>query len=634
MNTREHTWNLQILIWWIIIIAGACIVYATGISHEDLWFDESYSVAMSEHSFGQIITLAAIDNHPPLYYLLLRTVRAVLGSSEWALRTLSVAGAVALVGLGAGPVRRIFGDKTAFIYAAVTIFTPGILIYAHEARMYTLAIFTVTASALYGYLAVQHNRTSDWVYFGLASLAAAYLHYYGLMAAFFTHLFILLWIFFKKRAYLKAYIFAGGAVLAGYLPWLAIFIKQIKDTARAFWIPPVNTQAILESFHTPFAYKYFFPDTYPVMSAALLFSLAMIISGIIIAKMKKRESELMFSLFLLFVNLCALITPIVISRILTPVFLPRYTIVYAGLFLLLLSSGISLLPAKPLQLTAVGIFALLNAFTIKDVYTQQFNGPIKEMSIDHQGEIQPGDLIITSDSFSMGPMLYYFPEAVHYHSVNDTESQWERIFIPFADHLQDEDNLDELLSAHQSFWYITSNAGFSKNVRTILKAKDGWEETIESKTYSDPFSLFAFTVSKYEYTGRESERQQGTLNVHITGLRPVGYIYFSLYDHGPLSRTAPIYRWGEGPVTGDEMLYTFDGLEYGEYVLVVAHDENDNRIHDFDSDGLLPIEGTFVLNMDVGGGLEDFIFEDLKFSFDEPEQTIEAEMQYPPFGRK
>jgi hypothetical protein len=52
--------------------------------------------------------------------------------------------------------------------------------------MYTLAILAVTASALYGYLAVQHNHTRDWVCFGLASLAAAYLHYYGLMAAFYT----------------------------------------------------------------------------------------------------------------------------------------------------------------------------------------------------------------------------------------------------------------------------------------------------------------------------------------------------------------------------------------------------------------------------------------------------------------
>jgi hypothetical protein len=34
---------------------------------------------------------------------------------------------------------------------------------------------------LYGYLAAQNNKRSDWVCFGLSSLAAAYLHYYGLI---------------------------------------------------------------------------------------------------------------------------------------------------------------------------------------------------------------------------------------------------------------------------------------------------------------------------------------------------------------------------------------------------------------------------------------------------------------------
>ena len=78
----------------------ACIVYATGISHESIWYDEAYSAVMAEYSLGGIITPAPYDTHPPLYYLLLRMARVALGNSEAALRALSVVGAVALVGLG------------------------------------------------------------------------------------------------------------------------------------------------------------------------------------------------------------------------------------------------------------------------------------------------------------------------------------------------------------------------------------------------------------------------------------------------------------------------------------------------------------------------------------------------------
>ena len=193
---------------------------------------------MASHSPGEMLGLmTTADNYPPLYYLLLSAVISIFGDSVWALRLLSVLGAIGLVSLGAGPVRRTFGNRTAFIYAGVVLFNPVVLIYAHEARMYSLASFCVTASALYGYLAVKYNSRRDWVAFGLASLAAAYLHYYGLMAAFFMHLLIFLWLFFKKRETLKSYLVTAAAVIIGYLPWLVFFYRQVTMVNKGFWIP-------------------------------------------------------------------------------------------------------------------------------------------------------------------------------------------------------------------------------------------------------------------------------------------------------------------------------------------------------------------------------------------------------------
>jgi uncharacterized membrane protein len=508
MDRKKPTWDSPNLYCWIAIILVACLVYAIGITHESIWFDEAYSAVMAGHSFSQIISLTAIDKHPPLYFLLLRVVSTVLGTSDWALRTLSVAGAVALVSLGAGPVRRIFGNKTAYIYVALTIFTPGILIYAHEARMYTLAIFTVTASALYGYLAAQHNQTMDWGWFGITSLAAAYLHNYALMAVFYLYIFIFLWLLIKKRAHLKSYFFAGGIVLAGYLPWAFVLLNQIQSTKQASVIPPLSPRWIMASFHTPFAYKYLYPAVTLIMSAVVLFSIGLIISGLIVAKYKKLENELTFGMFLLLASLFTIQTPILISRIFTPVFYYRYTIVYTGLLLLLLSVSISVLPRQVLQCIAVGVFAILNIFALKDIYREQFNEPGKDVYQSLQGEVQPGDLIITTDAYTMGPMLYYFPNAEHYFYINDTEAQWEQMFTPFADRLHNEDELDELLATRQSFWYITSNAGLSKPSWVFLQDKDGWEESFQPRTYSKPFAFRSFTVEKFIYIGRENNLQQ------------------------------------------------------------------------------------------------------------------------------
>src|SRR5512141_1976805 len=180
---------------------------------------------------------------------------SIFGSSVWALRLPSVLGAIGLVSLGAGPVRRILGNRTGLIYAGVVLFTPVVLIYAHEARMYSLTTFCVTASVLYGYLAAKYNRRGDWFFFGLASLAAAYLHYYGLMAAFFIHLLIFLWLLFKKRENLRSYLITGAAVTVGYLPWLVYFYRQVTMVNKGFWIPAVTWQGILNAMLQPFAYK-------------------------------------------------------------------------------------------------------------------------------------------------------------------------------------------------------------------------------------------------------------------------------------------------------------------------------------------------------------------------------------------
>ena len=252
----------------------------------------------------QIPAQVMVDNHPPLYYILLSLLRMALGNSEWALRSLSVAGAVGLVMLGAGPVRRIFGNRNAFLYAIVVLSTPAILIYAHEARMYSLAICAVTAGALYGYLAVTENRVRDWVLFGVATLAGAYLHYYGLIAAFFLHAFVCFWLLIKRRGQLKTYLIVGAVVVVAYLPWLIVFIRQTMSAHKAFWLGPLSWDGIKVAFIQPFAYREQFPaitfaeflhDVTRSQYLALALAVILCISGLTIAWRKGAKREAGFS---------------------------------------------------------------------------------------------------------------------------------------------------------------------------------------------------------------------------------------------------------------------------------------------------------------------------------------------------
>jgi 4-amino-4-deoxy-L-arabinose transferase-like glycosyltransferase len=507
MNKATTTNLDKKIFWgWIAIIILAAVVYTVGIAHESFWYDEAYSAVIASYLPWQIPAQILVDNHPPLYYILLSLVRMVLGNSEWALRSLSVAGAVGLVALGAGPVRRIFGNRNAFLYAIVVLFTPAILIYAHEARMYSLAICAVTAGALYGYLAVTENRKRDWALFGVATLAAAYLHYYGLIAAFFMHAFVFFWLLIKQRGQLKTYLIVAWCVVAAYLPWLIVFIRQTLSAQKAFWLGPLSWDAIRVAFIQPFAYREQFPtltfaeflsDVTLTQNLAFALALILCVGGLIIAWRKGASREAGFSRLVLLTYLGVVISTMLVSLFLMPLFFSRYLLVVSGLFLLLVTLGLGMLPGKYLPWIVVGLFALLNVFTLKDIYTQYYNHPMRQLMEKLDGAIQPNDLIITSDSYSLGPAFYYWPQAVHYFQNNPYESPWGDVLKPFVPPLHYQTDLWQLLATRKTFWYITCSPCGSLPIQKVLLGASGWVPLGLPVRVVEPYSPIIFSAQKY-----------------------------------------------------------------------------------------------------------------------------------------
>lgn len=496
----------RILWGWIILIFPTAVVYAAGITHESFWYDEAYSAVIASYLPWQIPAQIMVDNHPPLYYILLSLVRMLLGNSEWALRSLSAAGAVGLVALGAGPVRRIFGSRTALLYVLVVLSTPAILIYAHEARMYTLAICAVTASALYAYLAVIENRTRDWVLFGVSTLAAAYLHYYGLIAAGFMHLLVFFWLVNKRRGQLKTYLMVGVAVFVVYLPWLIVFIRQTLSAHKAFWLGSLSWEAVEVAFIQPFANK----EQFPTLTFAeflsdvtttqyLAFTLAMIlfVIGLVFAWRKSAERDAGFGRFIFLVYLGVVVSTILVSLLFVPLFFSRYLLVVSGLFLLLVSLGMGKLPGKYLPWIAAILLAGFNFFTLKDIYTRFYNHPMRQLVEELDGAVQPGDLILTSDSYSLGPAFYYLPQAVHYHQNNPIEAQWGDVLNPLAPPLHYEKDLPELLATHKTFWYITCSSGASLPVYQVIQNAQGWMQQGAPVRVLEPDSPIFFKAQKF-----------------------------------------------------------------------------------------------------------------------------------------
>jgi hypothetical protein len=131
----------------ITIIGGWLRIYLLG--SKGLWLDETFSIWMAHHNLIDMLQwIIKIDQHPPLYYLLLHDWIALNGDTAYSVRFLS-----ALFGTGTIPIIYLIGKRlsgavmglAAAIFLALSLFN---IYYAQETRMYTFLTFNA-AVAIY-----------------------------------------------------------------------------------------------------------------------------------------------------------------------------------------------------------------------------------------------------------------------------------------------------------------------------------------------------------------------------------------------------------------------------------------------------------------------------------------------------
>src|SRR5438876_1505816 len=144
------------------------------------WGDEGLSAGIASHPLSAIPGVLREDGSPPLYYLLLHIWMAVFGTSEAAIRTLSLAFALAAVPAGLWLGRALFGARAGWACATLCALSPLLSAYAQEARMYSLlALLSLLASGAFVLVFVQRRRRFRWLLAG-ALAALLYTHAWGI----------------------------------------------------------------------------------------------------------------------------------------------------------------------------------------------------------------------------------------------------------------------------------------------------------------------------------------------------------------------------------------------------------------------------------------------------------------------
>ncbi|MBW7882558.1 MAG: glycosyltransferase family 39 protein [Caldilineaceae bacterium] len=155
-------WSIPVLLLGTVVLGGALRLYAIG--DKGLWLDEAFSVWMGWRSLPELTTwLVRIDQHPPLYYILLH-VWLWFGDSAGHVRMLS-----AFLGSLTIPVifligRRLAGDTVGLTAALLLALSPFHIRFAQETRMYTLLTLNASLAMLsLVYVLSDPRATNAWI---------------------------------------------------------------------------------------------------------------------------------------------------------------------------------------------------------------------------------------------------------------------------------------------------------------------------------------------------------------------------------------------------------------------------------------------------------------------------------------
>lgn len=244
---------LSLVVWSMpaVLLAFGCRMHTLGL--ESLWLDEGFTYQISRLSPPSILaTLATADNHPPLHYLLLWGWMNLIGSSEFAMRMLSVVCGVLTVAIVARLGARLFGPTVGLSAALLLAVSPFHIWYSQEARMYALlCLMAVGAMAAYA-RAFQHGSRRWWVAVAVLDALAMYSHYYGFFVLVAQALFALV-ISVQQRA-VRWRGTALAVALAGlaYAPWLPAIWQQYQRAPHDY-APLLGIHEVLRKMAGAFA---------------------------------------------------------------------------------------------------------------------------------------------------------------------------------------------------------------------------------------------------------------------------------------------------------------------------------------------------------------------------------------------
>lgn len=484
----NHKLNL-IFVYVAIILLGAIFIILPCI-HKNLWFDESYSVAIANHKFADIWAIGSNDVHPILYYCMLRIVKVLFNNNIIACRILSCVPLIIMSILGYTHIRKDFGNKVGLLFSFFILFWPTSIMYSGEIRMYTWSMLFVAVMSIYTYRIFKDEfKVHNWVLFVIFSICACYSHYYALILVFIEN--VMLFFYFgnktlkKKEKYYKnkfrASTISAIIIVVAYIPWIGSFLSQAKNVSEGFWIGFPNYFSVVKFLFTGMIDYEKNIQGY----VANVFAWCSLIYVIYLLKKNiKNDNTVKHCLWIL----VALTIIVSVASIIQPILYARYFLNYSGIFIFMLVLLLSKDDSKRVLtfwIITVLVSTIININLINQNYDESNQIPINYIS----ERMQENDIIITdADGFSGFAAIaeLNFEDSKSYF-LNDNNWNVEEAYKAFGKTIYD---FDEFKEYKGQIWIVSGGDGLANKVKDELENIQILEEQhFETKYRNQDYSI-------------------------------------------------------------------------------------------------------------------------------------------------
>src|SRR5713226_4384100 len=222
---------------WLLLILGIALVLRCAfLSKESLWLDEVSSWWFAS-DLGRALT--AERTNPPLYYTTLHFWIGWFGTSEAALRSLSILPGVLSVGLVYALAKKLFTRGIALGAALYQCLSSFQIYYSQEARTFAFLEFFLLLAGLALWSALEAGSGRQrFLYFSAYTLAGALSQYSHFITVFFLAGFCV-FVLLRRRKQFIPFMVSSAVMLLLFLPWLMTLLRAASgggQLRRHLWL--------------------------------------------------------------------------------------------------------------------------------------------------------------------------------------------------------------------------------------------------------------------------------------------------------------------------------------------------------------------------------------------------------------